>query len=220
MSYKCPKCNQSHHTNSLAALNYKETAFSNTNGNFSGSAIGTGGIMFGGGSYSSNTTTQSKRALKFDEPEEVESNSSFLIFLGFCAGMALLVSAGSILHPDNSFFSSFSIGSTPSSNASAPQKELFNIVDNYRTIVGGFAAFSAVLILFLYLKRAQEADNEANSYNNNMLPDFQDRYAQLHYCEKCHVIFDEKGNFESATEKGFSHMMSISQSDNNSACAG
>lgn len=212
MSYTCPKCNQSHHSNSLAALNYKETAFSNTDGSFSGSAIGTGGIMFGSGTYSGHTTNQSKRAAKFDEPEKAESNATFSLFLGLCGFIGFTVIAGSFMNSDAplSMFSLFGVSSS-TSNISPLQKEILDIKEHYAAFLGAFFAFTAVLIFFLHFKRALQSEDEAAEYNKQVLPKFQERYAELHYCEKCHVIFDEKGKYESATENGFNNMMVIPQ---------
>lgn len=217
MSYTCPKCKQSSHTSSLAALNYKETSLSDTQGRFSGSAIGTGGIMLGGGSYSGHTTTRTKRAAKFDEPEEVESNSLSFLFLGLCGFIGFTVIAGSFMNSDAplSMFSLFGVPSSssisPSSNIAPFQKGILDIKEHYATFLGAFFVFTAALILFLYWKRALQSEDKAAEYNKQVLPKFQERYAQLHYCEKCHVIFDEKGKYESATENGFDNMMAIPQ---------
>ena len=192
MSHICPKCSQK--AQSLAAINYKETTFANTQGSFSGAGIGTGGIMLGGGTYSGHTTTQTKRAEKLGEPGEFQLPVASLMIVGTVVGMALMT--GPKIFGD--------MMSASSDNVSATAN-LAPVID----IAVKALPFIAIYIIGLFLYRAYKNQETNDKLNETVLPKLQDRYASLGYCEHCHVIFDENGIFEPANESGYNKMMAI-----------
>lgn len=194
MAHTCPKCRKN--AQSLAAINYKETTFANTQGSFSGVGVGSGGIMFGGGTYSGHTTTQSKRAEKLGEPGEFQLPVVSLVVVGGIVGMALMTAP--------KIFGDI-IPTTSSSDGVSIAPNLAPVLDF------GVKAlpFIAIYFISLFLYRAYKNQATNDKLNETVLPKLQDRYASLGYCEHCHIIFDENGKFEPANEYGYNKIMAI-----------
>lgn len=189
----CPKCNSI--GQSVAAINYNQTQTSEEEGSFSGLGVGmapTGPTpVFGGGSYGSTNTTQTKLAKIFKEPQK--KNDSFYAALG----VITIALCGSFIL----FFLIDYLADNKSKNNENIQS-VFNFIHTplfiYLLIV---TTSVATLYYFLtYLKKD-------NDYNNNIYPKEITRFNELRYCENCHIIFDNNQNHEVASDEGYSKIL-------------
>lgn len=188
----CPRCGRA--GDSVAALAAAETQHQRANGRFSGSGVGFGtfgiGVGVGGGSYAEDRTAQSGRARLFAAPKPIRLSFEGWRVLGL--GLA----------------SAFALGALPEvlgAFGGDVREVLAGFQPTAGVILGVIGALAAAASLWRcagLVKAHQAAEVAVNEH----WPARQARYAELRYCESCHVVFDGEGRSETADEAGFGRM--------------
>lgn len=192
----CPKCSSS--GESVAAIHYNQTQVWDKDGTFSGVGVGLTtsgpGIGLGVGNYYEEGVTQTKIAKTFDEPKRANNLGSVLLILGII--LVGIVSAPSVLSGMSN------VSHVPVSSNSLSFDKLINS-DLNRVM------FSIMPILFigLAIRVIFKTINKDDNYNAKVYPEKVKRFNELRYCKNCNIIFDYNGNYENASEDGYSKML-------------
>ncbi len=202
----CPKCKAP--SMSVSAMNYKETERWDKQGRFrgvgGGVGIGTGGVGLGvglmGGSYSESGERRTKRADVYQEPQTATPKLPAAAIAGIVASLGGIF----IYQFGLSFYTSIN---NQSSNTTPVDGFADKLIDMF-TIVGPIIVVILVLWGFYHLVTGSKtAEKQADAYNNTVYPHLRKRYAELRYCESCHLLFDSDGNSAIADENGFNQML-------------
>lgn len=179
-------------------MNAKETKVWRKNGTFFGSGVGVGtgglGVGVGAGLYSESGEEQTKRAETFRMPEKFSAPIGGILISGVCT-MASLTLVPEILV-------GLSLEKPANPNA------MSHMADYFHMILSALPLFVVPMIGLCMMLMLYASTKEAERINRDVFPHYLRRYQELRYCERCHLLFDNKGRSADGGEDGFAQMMS------------
>lgn len=194
----CPKC--SSYGESVAAINYNQTKVWDKDGTFSGVGVGLTtsgpGIGFGMGSYSEEGVSQTKIAKTFEEPKRSNNLNAIIVMLGvifvaiLMAPTALEAVSGANL--------------VASASHSSPKSFQNFLSSDIKTVIFSILPIAFLVLVIHVVFKTMKSDDK---YNAKVYPKKVERFNELRYCKNCNIIFDPEGNYENASEDGYSKML-------------
>lgn len=189
----CPKCGRD--SQSVAAMNYRETREWSRQGALAGSGVGVGsgglGLGVGGGRYSETGEIATKRAGAFVEPE-LAGRPSAVAFFVVGGVLTLLAALGTL--------TLFTTGGTSMSELAQSANSGLRFMVMLSAGAGVLFALGGGILLITHDPDRERARLDEHRRRTS-------KYNAMRYCENCHAVFDERGNIQSATAEGFETLL-------------